>query len=95
MAALPPRRSSRARDARTNYLDDGTLPIDNNWGGSQIRLIAFGRNNRLFSGSMRTGKRAVSVVSVIHSARRNGHDAYASMQDILERAAGPAGQWRR
>ena len=31
--------------ALTRFLDDGQLPIDNNWAENQIRPIAVGRNN--------------------------------------------------
>lgn len=31
--------------ALTRYIDDGELPVDNNWGENQIRPIALGRNN--------------------------------------------------
>jgi transposase len=69
----------------TRYLDDGALPIDNNWVENRIRPIAVGRGNWLFAGSLRAGKRAAAVMSLIHSARLNGHDAYLYLQDILER----------
>lgn len=39
---------------------------------AQIRPIALGRNNWLFAGSLRAGKRAAAVMSLIHSARLNG-----------------------
>jgi transposase len=71
--------------ALTRYLDDGAIPIDNNWVENQIRPIAIGRNNWLFAGSLRAGQRAAVVMSLIHSARLNGHDAYAYLKDILER----------
>ena len=71
--------------ALTRFIDDGELPIDNNWVENQIRPIALGRNNWLFAGSLRAGKRAAAVMSLIHSARLNGHDPYAYMQDVLER----------
>jgi transposase len=67
------------------YLDDGALPIDNNWVENRIRPIAVGRANWLFAGSLRAGKRAAAVMSLIHSARLNGHDAYLYLRDILER----------
>lgn len=69
----------------TRYLDDGALPIDNNWVENRIRPIAVGRGNWLFAGSLRAGKRAAAVMSLIHSARLNGHDAYLYLRDILER----------
>ncbi len=43
------------------------------------------RNNWLFAGSLRAGKRAAAVMSLVHSARLNGHDPYAYLKDILER----------
>jgi transposase len=67
------------------YLDDGHLPIDNNWAENQIRPIAIGRNNWLFAGSLRAGQRAAAIMSLIHSARLNGHDVYVYLKDILER----------
>jgi transposase len=71
--------------ALTRYLDDGALPADNNWVENQIRPIAIGRSNWLFAGSLRAGQRAAAVMSLIHSARLNGHDPYAYLRDVLER----------
>ncbi|KPF43185.1 transposase, partial [beta proteobacterium AAP51] len=71
--------------ALTRFLDDGDLPIDNNWVENRIRPIAIGRQNWLFAGSLRAGKRAAAVMSLIHSARLNGLDPYAYMRDVLER----------
>jgi hypothetical protein len=61
------------------------LPIDNNWVENQIRPIALGRSNWLFAGSLRAGKRAAAVMSLVHSAKLNGHDPYAYLKDVLER----------
>ncbi len=71
--------------ALVRFIDDGDLPIDNNWVENQIRPIAIGRNNWLFAGSLRAGKRAAAVMSLIHSARLNGLDPYAYLRDVLER----------
>jgi transposase len=71
--------------ALTRFLDDGALPIDNNWVENRIRPIALGRANWLFAGSLRAGKRAAAVMSLIQSARLNGHDAYRYLKDVLER----------
>ena len=71
--------------ALTRYLDDGQLPIDNNWCENQIRPIAIGRGNWLFAGSLRAGQRAAAVMSLIQSAKLNGHDPYAYMKDVLTR----------
>lgn len=71
--------------ALTQFLDDGQLPIDNNWIENQIRPIAIGRNNWLFAGSLRAGQRAAAVMSLIQSAKLNGHDPYAYLKDLLAR----------
>ena len=71
--------------ALTRYLDDGQLPIDNNWCENQIRPAALGRKNWLFAGSLRAGQRAAAVMSLIQSAKLNGHDPYAYMKDVLMR----------
>ena len=72
-------------EALTRYLDDGDAPIDNNWVENQIRPWAIGRSNWLFAGSLRGGQRAAAIMSLIQSARLNGHDPYAYMKDVLTR----------
>ena len=71
--------------ALTRYIDDGQLPIDNNHIENQIRPIAIGRRNWLFAGSLRAGQRAAAVMSLIQSAKMNGHDPYAYLKDVLTR----------
>ncbi len=71
--------------ALTRYLDDGAVPIDNNQVENQIRPWAIGRSNWLFAGSLRSGKRAPAIMSLIQSARMNGHDPYAYLKDVLAR----------
>ena len=71
--------------ALTRFLDDGQLPINNNWAENQIRPIAIGRKNWLFAGSLRAGQRAAAVMSLIQSARLNGHDPYAYLKNVLQR----------
>ncbi|EBM9934870.1 IS66 family transposase, partial [Salmonella enterica subsp. enterica serovar Enteritidis] len=63
--------------ALTRYLDDGNLPIDNNWAENQMRPWALGRKNWLFAGSLESGQRAANVMSLVQSARLNGIDPYA------------------
>lgn len=77
--------SLRRWDALTRFVHDGRLPVDNNHIENQIRPIAIGRNNWLFAGSLRAGKRAAAVMSLIQSAKLNGHDPYAYLKDVLTR----------
>jgi len=71
--------------ALSRYLDVGAVPIDNNWAENQIRPWALGRKNWLFAGSLRSGKRAAAIMSLIQSARLNGHDPYTYLKDVLTR----------
>jgi transposase len=71
--------------ALTRYLDDGALPIDNNRVENLIRPWALGRSNWLFAGSLRSGQRAVAIMSLIQSAKLNGHEPYAYLKDVLAR----------
>ena len=77
--------SLRRWEALTRFTGDGQLPVDNNWIENQIRPIAIGRNNWLFAGSLRAGQRAAAVMSLIQSARMNGHDPYAYLRDVMAR----------
>ena len=71
--------------ALTRFIGDGTLPPDNNHIENRIRPIALGRSNWLFAGSLRGGQRAAAAMSLIQSAKLNGHDPYAYLKDVLER----------
>jgi len=77
--------SLRRWEALTRFLDDASLPVDNNHIENRIRPIALGRSNWLFAGSLRGGQRAAAAMSLIQSAKLNGHDPYQYMKDVLER----------
>jgi transposase len=46
---------------------------------------ALGRKNWLFARSLRSGLRAAALMSLIQSAKLNGHDPYAYLKDVLAR----------
>ena len=71
--------------ALSRYLDDGNLPIDNNWVENQMRPWALGRKNWLFAGSLRSGQRAANIMTLIQSAKLNELDPYAYLSDVLKR----------
>jgi hypothetical protein len=71
--------------ALTRYLGDAALPIDNNLDEQQIRPWATGRKNWLFAGTLMAGKRAAAIMSLIQSAKLNGHDPYAYLKDVIKR----------
>lgn len=71
--------------ALVRHLDDGKVAIDNNWCENRIRPWALGRSNWLFASSLRSGKRAAALMTLIQSARLNGHDPYAYLKGVLTR----------
>ncbi len=71
--------------ALTRYLGDPTLSIDNNFDERQIRPWATGRKNWLFAGTVLAGQRAAAIMSLIQTAKLNGHDPYAYLRDVLTR----------
>jgi len=71
--------------ALTRNLNDGNVPLDNNHLENQIRPWAMGRKAWLFAGSEHAGKRAAVVMSLVQSAKLNGHDPHAYLRDVLQR----------
>ena len=67
----------------TNYLSDGTIPIDNNMTENAIRPFVIGRKNWLFSGSPRGAKASATFYSIIESAKMNGFDPYWYLRLLL------------
>ena len=77
--------SLRRWQALTVFVDNPQVPIDNNWVENQMRPVALGRKNWLFTGSLRAGVRAAAVMSLIQSAKLNGHDPYAYLKDVMDK----------
>ncbi len=69
--------------ALSRHLDDGGVPIENKWAENQLRPWAFGRKSWFFAGSLRSGKQAAAIMSLIQSAWLNGHDPYAYLKGVL------------
>ena len=67
------------------FLLDGDVPIDNNHVENRIRPWALGRRNWLFIGSQLAGERAAVVMSLLQSAKLNGHEPWAYLKDVLTR----------
>ena len=45
--------------------------------------VQLGRSNLLFAGNLLSGQRASNVMSLIQSAKLNGHYPYAYLKDVL------------
>ena len=61
------------------------MPIDNTKSENQIRAIVIGRKNWIFAGSLRAGKRAAAIMSLIQSAKLNGHEPMPDLKNFLTR----------
>ena len=72
-------------EALDRYAKSGNLPIDNNPVENSIRPIAIGKKNWLFAGSERAGRRAAAIQTLIGTAKLNGLDPHAWLQDTLEK----------
>ena len=48
-------------------------------------MIATGRKNWLFAGTLAAGQRAAAITSLIQSAKLNGHEPWAYLKDVLTR----------
>lgn len=69
------------------FLDDGSVEIDNSAAERAMRPIAVGRKNWLFAGSDAGGERAADILSLIETAKLNGHDPEAYLRAVLTRIA--------
>jgi transposase len=57
----------------------------NNYVENRMRPWALGRRNWLFVGSQLAGERAAVVMSLLQSAKLNGHEPWAYLKDVLTR----------
>ena len=80
----------RRWNALARYTDDDAYPIDNNPIDNNpienaIRPIVLGRKNWLFAGSETAGKRTAAIMSLLATAKTNGHEPQAWLTDVLTR----------
>ena len=71
------------RAALRTFLDDGRVPLDNNWSERELRRIAWGRDNWLFVGSEDGGDAAATFVSLIASCQQHGIEPLGYLRDLL------------
>lgn len=67
------------------YLEDGRLVIDNNGAENQLRIVAVGRKNWLFAGSLNGARWAATLFSLVQSCRLAGVDPFLYFRDVLMR----------
>ena len=74
-------------DALQRFVDDGRLAIDNNRAENQLRVVAVGRKNWLFAGSMEGARRAALLYSLVQSCKLVDVPPFAYLKDVLLRLA--------
>lgn len=67
------------------YLEDGRIPIDNNWAENAIRPFVIGRKNWLFSGHPNGAHAAATLYSLIETAKSCGLEAYHYLRYLFEK----------
>jgi transposase len=70
-------------EALNVFVDDGSLPIDNNQVERLMKRIAIGRKNWLFIGSLRAGVRNASLMSLVASALRQDLDVEMYLESVI------------
>ena len=71
------------RLALSRFLEDGRLPIHNNFSERELRREAVGRKNWLFLGSDDAGDVNATFVSLIASCQLHGHEPWAYLRDLF------------
>jgi len=67
------------------YIEDGRLEIDNNRSERCMKSIVLGRKNYMFMGSVRGGRAAAIIYSLIETCKQNDVDPVAYFADVLAR----------
>ena len=67
----------------TAHLADGDIPIDNNQCEQLMKQVALGRKNWLHLGSLGSGYRTATLMTIVSSAVRNDLDVAVYLEDIL------------
>jgi len=71
--------------ALTRFLEDGQIPMDNNYAERQLRAIAVGRRNYLFAGSEEAARRLATFYTMVKTCQQHGVDFLLWLIDVLPR----------
>ena len=71
--------------ALTQFVEDGTLEIDNNLIENSIRPSALGKKNFLFFGHPEAGERSAVIYTLLGSCRRQGINPFDYLKDLFTR----------
>jgi len=71
--------------ALNQFVEDGTLEIDNNLIENAIRPSALGKKNWLFIGHPEAGERSAVIYTLLGSCRRHGINPFDYLEDLFTR----------
>ncbi len=71
--------------ALTRFLEDPSLPLDNNAAERALRVMALGRKNYLFVGNDKAGQTLAGLASLVATCEANGVNPEAYLADVLMR----------
>lgn len=71
------------RVALKRFLDDGRLPIHNNWSERELRREAIGRKNWIFLGNDDAGEVNATFVTLLASCQMHGVEPWAYLRDLF------------
>ena len=71
-------------DELKRYLNDASIPMDNNETEQLMKQVAVGRKNWLFAGSVKGGERSAGFLTLVSSALRNDLDIWRYVKDVLD-----------
>jgi hypothetical protein len=72
-------------EALNQFIEDGTLEIDNNLIENAIRPSALGKKNWLFVGHPEAGERSAVIYTLLGSCRRHGINPFEYLKDLFTR----------
>lgn len=77
------RYARNQRVGLSRFIEDGRLPLHNNWSELELRREAIGRKNWLFVGSDEAGENNARFVSLLASCQLAGVEPWSYLRDVL------------
>ncbi|MBQ2813636.1 MAG: IS66 family transposase [Akkermansia sp.] len=75
----------KRREQLSRWLENPSIPIDNNQVERAIRPVTIGRKNSLFIGSPDAGQRAAIIYTMVEECKRTGTDFQQWLTEVLRR----------
>ncbi len=75
------------------FVEDESIPIDNNDCEQLMKRMAIVRKNWFFKGSVASGERGANLMTIIGSALHNDLNAHVCLEDVLRRSLGGETDW--